>query len=292
MRTYLASIFLCYLSIDGVAVYAQAPLSSTPSGNQNYIVTNTMLVKDVKEESQIVEKTVEEVSQTVEYFDGLGRPVQTVNTKASPTGKDIVSPQEYDVYGREVRKYLPYSSSVTPGGFKVDALGTAGQYLSSDQYLFYQNTPNVAHDKPLSETILEASPLNRLLKQGAPGSDWQALPEGQSDRSVERSYNSNASNEVLQFGYDLATNNVVFNTLTYYAPNQLYVTRTTDEQEHEVVQYTDKEGRTILKKVEYKEENDVKLYAETYYIYDDFGNLVVVLPPEAVVSIKSSVSSN
>ncbi len=290
---YIASIILWCLGILG-AVYAQTPLSSTPSTDRNYIITNSTLVEGIKDESQISGKTIEEVNQTIQYFDGLGRPVQTINTMGSPAEKDIVQPQEYDVYGREVKRFLPFTSPVTPGAFKSNALyGTTGLYSGSDQYLFYQSTVNVEHDdKPLTESVLEASPLSRVLKQGAAGSQWQPLPVGQSDRSIKTSYNSNTSNEVLQFGYDPATNNVVLNTLTYYASNQLYVTRTTDEHDHEMVQYTDKEGRVVLKKVEYQEANGLKVYAETYYIYDDFGNLIVVLPPEAVVAIKSSLPAN
>jgi hypothetical protein len=291
MKIYIASIVFSCLTIVG-ETYAQTPLSSTPSSDQNYIVTNSMLAEGVTDESQISGKTVEEVSQTVQYFDGLGRPVQTVNTKASPSEKDVVSPQEYDAYGREVKKYLPFTSSVIPGSFKPNALYNTGSYTSGDQYLFYQNTNDVAHDeKPFAESIMEPSPLDRVLKQGAPGVVSQALPVGQNDRSIKKAYSANGENEVLYFDYDLTTKNVVFNSLTYYAANQLYANKITDEHDHEVIEYVDKEGKTILKKVEYKEESGTKLYAETYYIYDDFGNLVVVLPPEAIVAIKSSLSN-
>ena len=55
---------------------------------------------------------------------------------------------------------------------------------------------------------------------------------------------------------------------------------------HEVIEYIDKEGRTILKKVETLE-NGLSVFAETYYIYDDFDNLVMVLPPEAMKRVKT-----
>src|SRR5579859_5761325 len=49
---------------------------------------------------------------TTRYFDGLGRPIQTVTRNGSyPTGGssvDLVAAQTYDAYGREQRKYLPF----------------------------------------------------------------------------------------------------------------------------------------------------------------------------------------
>jgi hypothetical protein len=292
MRTGVLYFVVLYIFLAGVCL-GQAPVSS-PSTDKNYIISNTPLVEGVKEPSQLAGKPKEEVNQTVQYFDGLGRPVQTVNTMASPQGGDIVSPQQYDVFGRELKKYLPYTSSGTPGSFKTNAVNdNAGAYTGSEQYLFYQNANNIEHDQaPLSEVIQEDSPLNRVLKQGAPGTVWQLLPFGSDDKANEYVYTSNQQNEVLLFGYDMSTRNVVMSNLTYYAPNQLYANKTIDEHNHEVIVYVDKDGKTILKKVEFKEENGVKLYAETYYIYDDFGNLIVVLPPEAVVAIKSSLPTN
>jgi hypothetical protein len=284
-------ILYTFLLCVSILVTCNAQTSS-PSQDKNYVIVNTPLTDGVKDPSQLTNKPIEEVNQTVQYFDGLGRPIQTIDTKSSPAKNDVVSPQEYDVYGHEVKKYLPYTSDEIPGSFKPNALYHTGSYTSGDQYLFYQGTSDVAEDeKPFGESIIEASPLDRVVKQGSPGVVWQALPIGQSDRAVETKYLVNGTDEVLLFDYDVTSKNVVFNSLTYYAPNQLYLNKTIDEEEHEVIAYVDKDGKTILKKVEYKEESGTKLYAETYYIYDDFGSLVVVLPPEAVVAIKSSLSN-
>lgn len=39
--------------------------------------------------------------QTVQYFDGLGMSLQTVQTKGNPgADKDVVIPVEYDAFGR------------------------------------------------------------------------------------------------------------------------------------------------------------------------------------------------
>ncbi|MEJ0055074.1 MAG: hypothetical protein WDN75_05125 [Bacteroidota bacterium] len=69
-----------------------------------------------------------------------------------------------------------------------------------------------------------------------------------------------------------------------YSVNQVYKNKTRDEQGNEVIEYVDNLGRTILKRVQVvtgtPAVNDAN-YASTYYIYDDFGSLVCVIPPEA-----------
>jgi hypothetical protein len=63
-----------------------------------------------------------------------------------------------------------------------------------------------------------------------------------------------------------------------YEAKTLFKNVTRDEQQNEVIEFTDKQGKVVLKKVQASETT----YAETYYIYDEFGRLSFVLPPEAV----------
>src|SRR5438445_4114589 len=51
-----------------------------------------------------------DVNETAQYFDGLGRPLQTVIRQATPGSQplDVVTPVVYDPFGREVYKYQPY----------------------------------------------------------------------------------------------------------------------------------------------------------------------------------------
>ena len=65
-------------------------------------------------------RTLQEVKQTNQYFDGVGRPLQTVVKGISPLGKDIVTPLLYNAYGRETLKYLPYISTTNDGTFKLN----------------------------------------------------------------------------------------------------------------------------------------------------------------------------
>lgn len=69
-----------------------------------------------------------------------------------------------------------------------------------------------------------------------------------------------------------------------YPTKTIYRNRTKDEDGNEVIEYVNTDGRVLLKRVQAVASpsaiDDTK-YASTYYIYDDFGNLVCVLPPEA-----------
>ncbi|HRN56080.1 MAG TPA: DUF6443 domain-containing protein, partial [Agriterribacter sp.] len=69
-------------------------------------------------------RPLRDVQQTTQYFDGLGRSLQTVVkegsmlTGNSPT--DLVSPVIYDGFGRQVYQYLPFASDSSNGLFKPD----------------------------------------------------------------------------------------------------------------------------------------------------------------------------
>ncbi|HNY15498.1 MAG TPA: DUF6443 domain-containing protein [Bacteroidales bacterium] len=72
-----------------------------------------------------------------ELYDGLARISQQVLSKGSPASNDIVQLFSYDQYGREILRYLPYTSS-TAGIIKTGPLAA--------QATFYTSQANVAHD--------------------------------------------------------------------------------------------------------------------------------------------------
>ena len=81
-------IYLLYLLL-----LLQATAGHAQDSSQNYILTRTMLKSDTK---SYLSKVV--------YYDGLGRPFQTVNKAIENTNKKGVSLatlQEYDAAGRE-----------------------------------------------------------------------------------------------------------------------------------------------------------------------------------------------
>lgn len=251
----------------------------------NYVVKNTITAGNVMSTNSIDDLTSSSLSQTVEYFDGLGRPAQTVITQGGPGEKDIVQPFIYDSLGREAIKYLPYVANDVSGWYKYGATGAPGVYSGSPHYSFYnESDPTTASSTmPFAVSVFEGSPLNRVIKQGAPGTDWQpdnVKGYGSTDHTLKKQYAVSWVNEVLYLQPTAAGGVKVGNT-AYYKPNQLMKNGTRDEQQNEVIEYTDKDGLVVLKKVQV----DAATYASTYYVYNELGQLSMVLPPEASRSI-------
>ncbi|NJN28666.1 MAG: hypothetical protein HC819_23160 [Cyclobacteriaceae bacterium] len=215
--------------------------------------------------------------------------------------KDIIQPIAYDNFGREKRKFLPIIPGQNTGYYNNNLLDANGNLTATALNFF--NNPNdaIADDShPFSETVFEKSPLNRVLKQGAPGAVWQPNENiSTNDKSVKIEYTSNGSNEV--FSWEITSlGDCKLTSNHYYAPNELYVTITKDENWSStqtyplagtIREYKDKQGRVVLKR-SYNINNTgngVDTY-DTYYVYDDFGNLRVVIPPEGINKLGSQLT--
>jgi RHS repeat-associated protein len=262
-----------------------APLG-TPSPNQNYVQTLTPRVP-ISNAATLASQSICDVNQTIQYFDGLGRPIQTVQVKASPGFNDIVQSIVYDQYGRETTKYLPYANNpvvASDGSFKSDA-------ISIQQPAFYSGawaTNVVQTPNPSASTAFEASPINRPLEQGAPGASWQL-----GAHTVKAVYAANdapgisAGTGFWAKQYDVSITSGAPSLIDNgaYTANTLYVTVNKDEnwqngqgypKDHTTEEYKDMDGRTVLKRTF----NGANILS-TYYVYDDYGNLSFVLPPGA-----------
>ncbi|CAD0223960.1 DUF6443 domain-containing protein [Chryseobacterium sp. JV274] len=204
-------------------------------------------------------------SETVQYFDGLGRPKQVVNVKASPLGKDVVTPIKYDQFGRQVQEYLPIPQGSTLNGAIIpDPLSN----LSSTPY---------GSEKIYSEKIIENSPLNRVLEQKQIGNDWNG-------KTVKFGYEANSTaDKVKKFNaptkwVNNATESDIVNS-GMYADAQLYKNTVTDEDSNQTIEFKNGQGQVVLvRKVISVSEN-----ADTYYVYNDYNQLAYVIPPKASV---------
>lgn len=297
---------MCCLSKPGDKIYVRAVVKNgicpELTSNEATIGWNTENLNFIKTFSPQTEITSEtqlyevlddenDVAIQTTYFDGLGRPIQSVSKAASSDGNDIILFNEYDELGREAKKYLPYTSVKRSGFYHPDGKTEQAQFYAGPT----EENGFISDTAPYAVTMFEKSPLNRVKKQGAPGSVWQPDPDPNilSDRSVKFSYSTNGQNEILLFNYSQSSGMLGLNpdpALRYYAEGALFKKTTFDEHSNEVLEYADKSGQTVCKRVQYETVNGVKNYADTYYIYDDNGNLVVVLPPQAAKEISQSLN--
>jgi RHS repeat-associated protein len=245
-------------------------------GNMNYIIERDILrpgLTDTVTSDGLTDP--HDATQSIQYFDGLGRPVQKVVKQASPMMNDMVTLQVYDELGREVNKYLPYTSPSADGNYKPYALQEQQTFNSNlypaDQYFYGQ-------------VQYEESPLNRPLITYSPGTSWLGA-----DRGVSQQYHVNTAQDSVQIWNIATAQGSLPVSAGSYACGELSKDITTDEAGHQVVTYKDKDGHVILKKVQVA---DVPGAAHvgwlcTYYVYDDPGNLRFVLSPQAVVLVNN-----
>jgi len=218
--------------------------------------------------------------QTTEYFDGLGRPLQTVIKKGHADGYDLIQPHVYDELGREKYSYLPFAAP--------NALATyAGKMrlIVSDQLReFYdQNGPD---EPPYARIDYDDAEAGKVIKRSAPGRSWVG-----SERGSQFIYTLNQANEVRQ--WDIGRNEGDIPTSTKsYGIGELNVTQTINEDGKMVREYTDKSGLVILRKVQAETGiTDMSKhlgFACTYFVYDDQNRLRYILPPLAVSQIDGS----
>ncbi len=256
-------LFICCLFLSGIPHRAYSQ-----SSDQNYILTRTFTSEDGTK-----------YLDAIQYYDGLGRPVQNVQRKVTPSGADLVTLQEYDAVGRESNRWLPGTSSANGAYVTPETVKTSAKGLNGDQ-------------NPYSLPVYEASPLNRVLEQYGPGTPWQS-----NSRSAKSAYLTNVSgNDTLNCMYykvsdtSASADSLVTVTLAgNYATAELYVTRTADEDDNTSFEFKDKLGQVVLTR-QLVRSGSTKILHDTYYVYDDYGNLTAVLPPLASDNMNSGTS--
>lgn len=245
-------------------------VTNAQTASINFVMTKTYKAAAV-DPSDISE---DQKNTTVTYYDGLGRVIQRVEQKQSGNGTNLVTLMEYDSNGNQPLDYLPFPSTVTDLNF----LDSAQQ----EEFNFYSTYGEIT-SHPYSQKFYEASPLNRVYKQAPPGDAWAGNPTSDFDHAVKYEYSTNSPDEVRLFSAHVDSDSSIEETLTddgYYEENQLYKTITKDEnwvsgKNHTTEEFKDKQGHLILKRTYNDEEYD------TYYVYDQYGNLAYVIPPMA-----------
>ena len=215
--------------------------------------------------SILTEISYDEINMsTTQYLDGLGRPVQSVRCGYSSDEKDVYESVEYDDLGRPFKNY-----QTTEGGSRCE-------YYPLGEEDFW-------------ETTYEASPLNRPIFNIL--SSW---PSGTSTF-----YGCNSGSDQVRI-YEAECGN---QHSGIYASCSLTKVTNVDENGNCTETFTDKIGRQILIRkflsmnyfspfVEPVDDetainiddstNAGDLRVDTYFVYDDIGNLTSVISPEGV----------
>ena len=280
---------------------AQDPTPVKPPGYNtdtikvNYVRTWDVVAPTTDATTLSMSTDPQKARLTTQYVDGLGRPLQTVVKKGSlKTGSspvDMVMPVVYDEFGREVRQYLPYASTEATGAFKSNPF--------QQQVDFYggPNSPIAGQGETYfyGKTDFEASPLNRVTQTFAPGDSWVGNNADPIKRSVKANYWINTAVDAVRI-WNVVNSSTIGTLGTYsspgaYSAGELYKNVTEDEGGKQVIEFKDKEGKVILKKVQISESAGTKDDGSgrghagwlcTYYIYDDLNKLRAVVQPNAV----------
>lgn len=214
---------------------------------------------------------------TVTFADGLGRDMQTLQYDF--TGA-IKAGTVYDFADRITKVTKPYTSATRT--FDLDAISAANSYYAGRYAYFDGTTPQPDPDpSAFHETQYLADPLNRISKQGAPGSVFKigASPE----KAVIFTYDTNTPADAP--GYYTAT---------------LHKQRRQDENVHAVDSFFDTFDNLIatvalpngLQLITTHTYNDANKLIQTVapnntvttYTYDTFGLLRTQDSPDAGIS--------
>jgi RHS repeat-associated protein len=236
--------------------------------------------------AHLVTRPVTDVGRTTNYVDGLGRPLQTVVWQETPLGRDMVTANIYDLYGREQYKFLPFAANVVvagqdqtgDGNFKLDpfqqqSVFSQGQY--SGERFFY------------GQVDYEGSPMNRVFTNYSAGDSWVGATRG-----ITKGYLFNAvSDSVEVWNINMAPGSLPVNSGQYPA-GTLSRDVTTDEHNNQVVVYKDKSGHMVLKKVQLSASPGTGHagWLNTYFVYDSIEALRFVIQPRAVELINTGVT--
>jgi RHS repeat-associated protein len=203
-------------------------------------------------------------STVVKYYDAIGRHEQTVEQSAVSGRMDLLTPQEYDGWGREGNSWLPIVTSQS-----------GGDYVEEEQWQGFAESTYGKEQYPYTTPVYESSPLARVVEKQTPGADWRSA--GRSLRLDEQTNRKSDDRlRCLQLSYSDGKETALSITCAgEYADGTLLIESIQDEDSISSLVFRDRLGRTLLSR-SYGTDGE---YHDTYYVYNDFNDLCAVLPP-------------
>ena len=211
--------------------------------NRSFIHTHTML-----------NAQGDSIRHEIQYFDGLGKPIQTVKSHFSPVGGDLINTTTYDSMGRVSRQWLPLHVQGNNGAFLPTAVdSTLKQYADS---------------LPCERLTYDHLPESRVVMQAEAGEAWRG-------KVVQTEYLVNDETGISSCLYYLIDDNGNLSLEGSYQPETLLVKKETDEDGKSVYTFSDAKDKTILIRT-----INGSVWHDTYYVYDRAKeNLCYVLSP-------------
>ncbi len=277
-QTYFRRRTTCgiYTVFSNVAKVDIAEYASSNPVNENYTRVFELKKRGLATFAQAMSASATDKFETTQYFDGLGRKIQTVQRGLSAAGKDVVSPDVYDNAGRQALSYSPYPATVSDGKYK------AGQVAAFNTFMGAQ-FPGESHFHSRSQ--FEESPGGPVEKIFAPGASW-----GGSNRGVDARSGGNTLAEGIRIWKVTGSYASVPVSSSSYGDGELAKEISVNENGKAVQTFKDKEGRLILRKVQVDDSPSAGYdgWLCTYYVYDDLSQLRYILPPRATDILKTN----
>ena len=192
----------------------------------------------------------------VSYGDGFGGVSQKIHVGITPQGKDLTESYEYNSLGNLQSRTLPVPV------LSEGASGNYKQILKSAQEYY-------GHSNVCSRFAYEASHRSLLLKEFGVGDEWTG-------KAVSKKYSCNLKSIPAQHckRYLVSTGGELVESDSPYADGSLRGIRSEDEDGNMHWEFYNSENQLVLSRI-----LDGDTFFDTYFVYDEYGNLVFVLPP-------------
>ena len=192
----------------------------------------------------------------VSYGDGFGGVSQKIHVGITPQGKDLTESYEYTSLGNLQSRTLPVPV------LSEGASGNYKQILKSAQEYY-------GHSNVCSRFAYEASHRSLLLKEFGVGDEWTG-------KAVSKKYSCNLESIPVQRckRYLVSAGGELVESDSPYADGSLRGIRSEDEDGNMHWEFYNSENQLVLSRI-----LDGDTFFDTYFVYDEYGNLVFVLPP-------------
>ena len=257
----------CLAFFCSTLVYGQ---TLAPSPTQNFVRVESVMISGRTTDAQVLSLNDNQKSVSYQYSDGFGRNIQTVIWRGSPQKRDLIFPFVNGIGSTVPIEYLPYRSTATTGAFRSSAVTEQGN--------FYNNpgTGITADSRPRRNNSYESSPLERTLSSTEFGSGFES-------HGIQAEMQVNVASQVRK--WDIVSG--LPRSTAFYPAGSLTVSVTRDAANFTTRTFTDWLGRKVLSQIQ----SGSTTWEDTYYVYNDYGQLLFVIPPAAATNLTPTQST-